>query len=135
MLNAFYSRKASSSGLIAIMPLTQGKLHPDDERRIKKNIRDLKRDMDAKDLIDYFIEKEIFDFADLEKINGYNPNTSDNRNNCFFILLLQSGPQAYSVFLDSLRVNGQDHLADLVENTQLEGSAVAAEKGIIQYLV
>ncbi|KAL4227148.1 hypothetical protein ACF0H5_015121 [Mactra antiquata] len=107
------------------MPLTQGKMQIDNERRIKKNLRELKKDMDAKDLVDYFIEKEIFDFPDLEKINGFNPNTTENRNNCFFSLLFQSGNRAYGVFLEALRDHGQQHLAEMIENTELENAAGA----------
>ncbi|XP_045164985.2 uncharacterized protein LOC128546145 isoform X2 [Mercenaria mercenaria] len=105
------------------MPLTSGKMQLDKERKIKRNLLALKRDMDAKDLTDYFIEQEIFDFPDVERINGYNPNTTDNRNNCFFQLLFQSGDRAYDVFLYSLRQNQQEHLADMIDNTQLNDGA------------
>lgn len=100
----------------------------DHERKIKKNLLALKKDMDARDLTDFFIQEEIFDFPDIDKINGYNPNTTDNRNNCFFQLLFQSGERAYDVFLRALRQNQQDYLADLIENTQVnDGQAQATE--------
>lgn len=95
----------------------------DQERKIKRNLIALKRDMDAKDLIDYFIEKDLFDFKDFEEINGFNPNTTESRNNRFFHLLFQSGPQAYDVFVYALRSCHLDHLADLVENTQVNDAA------------
>ena len=98
-------------------------MNKDHERKIKKNIVALKKDMDAKDLIDWFIQEEIFDFEDHERITGYNPNTAANRNNEFFKLLFNSGPQAYSVFLKALEKNGQSHLTRLVENTVLSGGA------------
>jgi hypothetical protein len=108
------------------MPLTSGKMLLDHERKIKKNLLALKKDMDARDLTDFFIQEEIFDFPDIDKINGYNPNTTDNRNNCFFQLLFQSGERAYDVFLRALRQNQQDYLADLIENTQVnDGQAQA----------
>ena len=91
------------------------------ERKIKKNIINLKKDMDAKDLVDYMISEEIFDFDDNEKINGYNPNTASNRNNAFFTLLFGSGDRAYTVFLGALARNGQRHLAEMIENTVLVG--------------
>ncbi|XP_060555241.1 death domain-containing protein CRADD-like isoform X2 [Ruditapes philippinarum] len=110
------------------MPLTSGKMLLDHERKIKKNLLALKKDMDARDLTDFFIQEEIFDFPDIDKINGYNPNTTDNRNNCFFQLLFQSGERAYDVFLRALRQNQQDYLADLIENTQVnDGQAQATE--------
>lgn len=91
------------------------------ERKIKKNLVQLKQDMDAKDLLDWFIQYEIFDFADQDVIIGYNPNTTSNRNNAFFRLLFQSGPRAYSVFLEALKKSGQPHLAEMIEKTVLEG--------------
>ena len=103
------------------MPLTKGKMRKDHERKIMKNLVALKQDMDAKDLVDWFIQEEIFDFADNDIINGYNPNTASNRNNAFFKLLFNSGPQAYEVFLKALERNGQTHLAERIENTELAG--------------
>ena len=105
------------------MPLQAGKMAKDQERKIKKNYITLKEDMDAKDLTDWFIQEEIFDFSDYEYINGFNPNTSTNRNNAFFSLLFNSGPRAYPVFLKALEKNGQSHLAEKIENTVLVGGA------------
>lgn len=104
------------------MPLTNGKLLVHQEQKIKKNYRMLKTDVDAKDLTDFFIEREIFDFPDVDKINNYNPNTQENRNNCFFQLLFQSGPRAYDVFLYALRQNKLDHIVDILERTEVTAS-------------
>lgn len=104
------------------------------ERKIKRNILALKRDIDAKDLLDFFIEQEVFDFPDVEKINGFNPNTTESRNNCFFQLLFQSGNRAYDVFLYALRQTQLDHLADLIENTQVNDGAVQPA-GLIKKII
>ena len=92
------------------------------ERKIRKCYIELKRDMDAKELVDYFITEEIFDPSDGEVINGYNPNTQSNRNDAFFRLLFDSSDRAYEVFLRALERNGQTHLAQMVENTVLGGA-------------
>ena len=105
------------------MPVTSGKMHLDKERKIKRNLLALKRDIDAKDLCDFFIQEEIFDFPDTDQINGFNPNTTENRNSCFFKLLFQSGERAYDVFLNALRQNQQEYLADMIENTQINDGA------------
>lgn len=84
-----------------------------------KNIIKLKSDMDAKDLTDYFIQEEILDFRDVEMINGYNPNTSDSRNTCFFRLICDKPDHAYDVFLNALRGNNQGYLADMIEGTEV----------------
>ena len=95
------------------------KMREELKKKIKKNIIQLKRDMDARDLTDYFIQEDILDFNDVEKINGYNPNTSDSRNTCFFGLILDRSDEAYNVFLMALRENSLEYLADMVENTQV----------------
>ena len=108
------------------MPLTNGKMGTTHERKIKKNLIYLKKNMDAKDLTDYFIQEEVFDFPDIDMIKGFNPNTTESRNDCFFKLLFMSGPNAYNVFLESLRINGQDFLADKIEGTHVEGGDTAS---------
>ena len=70
------------------MPLTKGSLRKEDQKRIRKNLSMIKHYIDANDLTDYFIENEIFDFPDVERITGYNPNTKESRNNCFLQMLL-----------------------------------------------
>lgn len=105
------------------MPLTSGRMSTEHERKIRKCIIALKRDMDAKELVDYFISEEIFDHRDSELINGYNPNTTSNRNDAFFRLLFASGDRAYSVFLEALNRNVQSHLAQMIENTVLNDGA------------
>lgn len=80
--------------------------------------------MDAKDLTDYFIQEDILSFHDVDKITGYNPNTADSRNTCFFRIILDKEDRAYHVFLNALRENNQDHLAELIENTQVQAQPV-----------
>ena len=111
------------------MPLTSGRMSPEHERKIRKCYIALKRDMDAKDLVDYFITEEIFDPSDSETINGYNPNTTSNRNDAFFRLLFNSGDRAYTVFLTALERNGQPHLAEMVENTVFVDGAFGDQGG------
>ena len=105
------------------MPLTKSKMPTEEARKIKKNLVALKKDMDAKDLIDHFIQDEIFELDDRDYINGFNPNTPVSRNDAFFERLFNSGPKAYSVFLKALKQNGQQHLANLIEETVLPGDA------------
>ena len=99
--------------------------------KIKKNLIAIKKDMDAKDLVDHFIQGLIFDLPDEEAINGFNPNTAENRNKCFIRLLMNKEDRAYDVFLQTLRIVGLDHIADQIDNTQV----TTAQGNYPQYLL
>ncbi|XP_052779447.1 uncharacterized protein LOC128216815 [Mya arenaria] len=94
------------------------------QRKITKNIIDIKKDMDAKDLVDHFIQEGVFDLLDDEEINGFNPNTAENRNKCFLTKLLKKDDRAYEVFLKTLRHVRLDHLAEQIENTEVATAPV-----------
>ena len=99
------------------MPLTCGRMLPDQEMRIRENQDLLNENVDAKDLVDYFIQEDIFDFSDAEQINGYSPNTRMNRNGCFFELLFNSGPRAFDVLLQALQSERQEFLVEKIMNS------------------
>ena len=109
------------------MPVTQGAMPEWQLSKIKRNFRYLKNEIDAKELQDHFVEAEIFDFPDLDAINGYNPDTKENRNNCFFRLMRNAGPKAYDVFLYALRKNGQEYVAERLEETVPSQQACEAD--------
>ncbi|WAR26900.1 CRADD-like protein [Mya arenaria] len=94
------------------------------QRKIKKNIIDIKKDMDAKDLVDHFVQEDVFDLPDDEEINGFNPNTAENRNKCFLAKLLKKDDRAYDVFLQTLHLVGLAHLAEQIENTEVATAPV-----------
>lgn len=107
------------------MPLQRGEMLPEHKKKIMKNYIILKRDVDPKDLVDYFVEQELFDFEDVEKINNYNPNTQANRWQGFGSLLFSCGPKAYEVFLYALEQVKYNDLADAIRNTKVEHSSAA----------
>ncbi|KAK3591373.1 hypothetical protein CHS0354_005289 [Potamilus streckersoni] len=84
------------------MPLERGKMRPEDEKKIRKNFVTLKKNVDPLDLADYFIQEELFDFSDINRINSYNPNTVANRWQGFASLLFDCGPKAYETLLLAL---------------------------------
>ncbi|XP_052213937.1 death domain-containing protein CRADD-like isoform X1 [Dreissena polymorpha] len=95
-------------------------MRPDLQQKITKNYRAIKKDIDAKDLLDIFIEENVFDFKDKDEIEGWNPNTQENRNSCFIQKILQKGDNAYTVFIDALKEHGLQHLVDLLESTRVD---------------
>ncbi|KAK3579405.1 hypothetical protein CHS0354_029713 [Potamilus streckersoni] len=107
------------------MPLQRGEMLPEHKRKILKNFISLKQDVDPKDIVDYFVEQELFDFEDVEKINNYNPNTQANRWQGFSKLLFSCGPKAYEVFLYALEQTKYNDLADAIRNTKVELSSMA----------
>ncbi|KAL3853826.1 hypothetical protein ACJMK2_017329 [Sinanodonta woodiana] len=107
------------------MPLQRGEMLPEHKKKILKNFINLKRDVDPKDIVDYFVEQELFDFEDVDKINNYNPNTQANRWLGFGSLLFSCGPKAYDVFLYALEQVKYNDLADAIRNTKVENSSMA----------
>ncbi|XP_052272560.1 uncharacterized protein LOC127873039 isoform X2 [Dreissena polymorpha] len=97
-----------------------GTMRQDLQLKITKNLQAIKKDIDAKDLLDIFIEKNVFDFKDKDEIEGWNPNTQENRNNCFIRKILQKGDNAYTVFIDALKAHGFQHLVDLLESNLVD---------------
>ena len=104
------------------MPLKAGQLKADDQRRITKTRSLIKENIDARHLIDTFLEREIFGFGDVDLINGFNPDTRAVKNDCFINLLVNSGPTAYGLFLEALNTRGYSWLAKELDDTPLDNS-------------
>jgi len=93
-------------------------MRDDLKKKISRNIIEIKRDIDAQELTDFFIAEEVLSFDEVDQINSYNPNTKENRNNAFLRILLKKDDKAFDVFTGALRQIGFDHLADLILNTE-----------------
>jgi hypothetical protein len=90
------------------------------------NISFITKEIDAKELLDYFVKKDIFTIDDCEVVTRQNPDTRLKRNHAFMTLLLRCGPRAYGVFIQSLKdyphvveriLNSTDSLDDVGKST------------------
>lgn len=96
-------------------------MNEEQKKKIFANIVFLRDNLDAKDILDYFIEKMIFTLDHKDEIVSQIPNTRLKRNDKFLEILMRSGPQAYDVFLYALEQSGSKFIADRINSTVLGG--------------
>lgn len=86
------------------------------KKLITQNYGFLKTHLDVKYLLDNFIEKEIITIDQKDEILHQNPETRLNQAEKFLDILLRSGPNAYTVFLDTLQKTNNTFIADRIRN-------------------
>ena len=90
-------------------------LSSEDCQRIKRNLIFLKENLEQYEIRDAFVDEGLWDVCDLEKIDA--EKTSNEKNEIFLRLLLESGPTAYEVFTAALQKNAVCHIVERLENT------------------
>ena len=85
------------------MPKIIQPLFKEDAYRIKRNWKFLKSNLLQNDIRDDFMVEDIWDLPDFEKIDA--EKTTEEKNEVFLKLLLQSGEKAYKVFIAGKQSN------------------------------
>jgi hypothetical protein len=91
-----------------------------DLAKVAINIQLIVDDIDATDLLNYFIQEELMSDDDSDVVRNANPNTRLNRNLIFLYLLINSEPRTYGVFIQSLTRSECTHVVDALQDTVLE---------------
>lgn len=104
-----------------------------DEKKITKNYKRIITgiDIDRIDLLDTFIQEEIFSHDDVERVKS-KPTTQD-KNREFIRLLVGSKPEGYQAFIDFLKSDGAyKDLAEEVDSTKIpeQEESLSIEKWI-----
>jgi hypothetical protein len=99
-----------------------------DLAKIAINLQLIVDDIDATDLLDYFIQEEVLSDDDSDVVRNANPNTHMNRNLIFLHMIINSEPRTYDVFIQSLTRSKCTHVVDALQNTVLESHVVDVGK-------
>lgn len=73
------------------MPVKKGKLQPEHEECINKNLVNITKDLEPDDIMDVMISGGIFDFDDNDYIKNGGTKTRQGRVERFLELLLRAG--------------------------------------------
>lgn len=94
--------------------------HPlsnDDTQRIQRNWSFLKQNLEQNEIRDTFIDNGVWDVSDCDEIDA--GKTSEEKNEVFLKLLLDSGPKAYEIFKKALHKTNSTYIIEELEKTQL----------------
>jgi hypothetical protein len=91
-----------------------------DLAKIAINIQFIVDEVEAADLLNYFIQEGVLSDDDSDLVRNAIPNTRINRNLAFLNLLINSEPRAYGVFIESLTRSKSTHVVDTIQNTVVE---------------
>lgn len=97
-------------------------MNQEEKCRITQNLTYLKeRLVDLDPIIDRLIENDVFRIDHREKIEQISKPTPHRQFNEFIKLLTTSGSRdAYPTFLDALKVEGYNHIAQKLQRTTLK---------------
>ncbi|CAL1527014.1 unnamed protein product [Lymnaea stagnalis] len=97
------------------MPEENGRLKPEDEKRIRSNFVLLKGEIDGKDFVDFLYQEHVFDGDDKEMMNAC--KIRSERADLLLTSLLKSGPgKSYKCFFQILNEK-YPTLASILERT------------------
>lgn len=100
------------------MPKIIRHLSDHDDQRIKRNWTFLKRNLVQFEVRDAFLDEDIWDLRDFEKIDA--EKTPEEKNEMFLKLLLQSDPRAYKIFITAIQNNNLTHIAEKLQQTPIK---------------
>jgi hypothetical protein len=96
------------------------RLQSPDLAKLAINLQFIVDEIDAADLLDYFIQEGVLSDDDSDLVRNVIPNTRINRNLAFLNLLSNSEPRAFGVFIESLTRSKSTYVVDTIQNTVVE---------------